>query len=493
VTLFDSDPAPQRPPAADPTYTWSVPELHDWLDAALTQAVPTSVWIEGEITNLNRSPAGHVYFTLVEPGEDRRSPSHALSVALFKWQKDKVNLQLRRAGGAVKMEDGVRVRVRGDLELYGKRMQVQLKMFAIDPAFTLGDLAARRQQLLARLDTEGLLRANGLLPVPSLPLRVGLVTSAGSAAHADFLHELEVSGLGFEVLCADARVQGVESELTVVAAIRTLERHGVDLIAIVRGGGARIDLAAFDSEPIARAIATSTVAVWCGIGHEIDRSVADEVAHTSWKTPTACASALVEAVRAARDEAERLWTGVLEATAGQLAAHEARHDTRARAIAARSRTALDTAAAALDHRRHRIVRDCAHLLRGAEERVDRAVRRMGPTALRRLDAAGERLDLQAARLRAEDPVRLLERGWSITRSAEGDVVRSASDVAAGDTLLTTLADGVVRSTAEPPEDPTCTTAATAPSPPPRPATPRRSQSSTGSSLSSTHHTSTSTS
>jgi len=454
VTLFDPQPVPDRPPTADPTYTWSVPELHDWLDAALTQAVPGSVWIEGEITNLNRSSAGHVYFTLVEPGEDRRSPSHALSVALFKWQKDKVNLQLRRAGGAVKMEDGVRVRVRGDLELYGKRMQVQLKMFAIDPAFTLGDLAARRQQLLARLDAEGLLRANALRPLPPLPLRIGLVTSAGSAAHADFLHELELSGIGFEVLCADARVQGIESELTVVAAIRTLERHGVDLIAIVRGGGARTDLAAFDSEPIARAIATSGVAIWCGIGHEIDRSVADEVAHTSWKTPTACASALVEAARTARDDAERRWTHVLEATAAQLAAHEARHAARARAIASRSRSALDSAAAALDHHRHRIVRDCSHLLRAADERMERAVRRLEPAALRRLDSAGERLDLQAARLRAEDPVRLLERGWSITRTGEGEVVRSASDIEAGDTLLTTLADGVVRSTAEPPEDET---------------------------------------
>lgn len=454
VSLFDHEPVPAAPPGPDPSYTWSVPELHGWLDAALTQAVPTSVWIEGEITNLNRAPTGHVYFNLVEPGEDRRSPSHALSVALFRWQKEKVNLQLRRAGGAVKMEDGVRVRIRGDLELYGRRMQVQLKMFAIDPAFTLGDLAARRAQLLARLETEGLLRANSLMAVPPLPLRIGLVTSAGSAAHADFLHELEVSGLGFQVLCADARVQGVESELSVVAAIRTLERYEVDLIAVVRGGGARTDLAAFDSEPIARAIATARVAVWCGIGHETDRSVADEVAHTSWKTPTACASALVEAVRTARDAIEQRWSAVLDATAAQLSFHESRHEARAHAIASRSRTALDTAAAALEHRRHRIVRDCSHLLRAAQERVDRAAQRLGPTAERRLDAAAERLDLQASRVRAEDPVRLLERGWSITHKGDGEVVRSVADVAPGDTLLTTLADGVVRSTAEANEDPT---------------------------------------
>jgi exodeoxyribonuclease VII large subunit len=277
---------------------------------------------------------------------------------------------------------------------------------------------------------------------------VGLVTSAGSAAHADFLHELAASGFGFDVLCADARVQGVESELSIVAAITALELEGVDVIAVVRGGGARTDLAAFDSEAIARAIATCRVPVWSGIGHEIDRSVADEVAHSTWKTPTACAVALVESVRTARLAAEGRWAAVVDRAAEQLEVHRRRHAVRARAISARSVGALDAAATALDQRRQRIVRDCSHVLRAAGERVERASDRLAPTATRRLDTAAERLDLLAARVRAEDPVRLTERGWSITRTERGRVVRSASDVAPGDELLTTLADGVVRSTVD---------------------------------------------
>ncbi len=459
MTLFDALPPPEGEDdrsavRRDPSHTWSVPELHGRLEDALSNAIPHSVWVEGEITNLSRASNGHVYFTLVEPGEDHRSPGHALSVTLFRWQKEKVNLQLKRAGGAVKMDDGVRVRVRGDLELYGRRMQVQLKMFAIDPAFTLGDLAARRQALLARLDAEGLLGANRRLALGPLPLRVGLVTSAGSAAHADFLHELEVSGLGFDVLCVDARVQGVESEATVAAAISTLQHHRVDVIALVRGGGARTDLAAFDSEVIARSIAASGVVVWSGIGHETDRSVADEVVHTAWKTPTACAAALVEAVRLARDRAEGSWERVLDLAAAQLETHAARHDRRARSIASSCRVGLDRAASDMAHRRARVVRDASQLLRSADARLERARGHLGPSALRRLDAAADRVELLAAQVRAEDPARLLERGWSITHRADGTVLRSTVDALPGEHLVTTIVDGTVHSTVDPEGEPT---------------------------------------
>ena len=238
-------------------HTWSVPEVNEWLTTTIAQAFPDDVWVEGEICNLSRSARGHVYFTLIEPGDDRRSASSSLSVTLFDWYRQKVNLALRRAGGAVRMEDGVRVRIRGHLELYAAKGQVQLRMIAIDPAFTLGDLAVQREKILAALAADGLLDANARIAVIDLPLRVGLVTSLGSAAHADFVHELDASGIGFEL--------------------------------------------------IARAIAASPIPVWTGIGHEIDRTVADEVAHTAFKTPTACAGALVERVRFASTQAERAW------------------------------------------------------------------------------------------------------------------------------------------------------------------------------------------
>jgi exodeoxyribonuclease VII large subunit len=449
-------------------HTWSVPEVNEWLTTTIAQAFPDDVWVEGEICNLSRSARGHVYFTLIEPGDDRRSASSSLSVTLFDWYRQKVNLALRRAGGAVRMEDGVRVRIRGHLELYAAKGQVQLRMIAIDPAFTLGDLAVQREKILAALAADGLLDANARIAVIDLPLRVGLVTSLGSAAHADFVHELDASGIGFELIAVDARVQGAEADLTIAAALSELHRRTVNVIALVRGGGARTDLAAFDSELIARAIAASPIPVWTGIGHEIDRTVADEVAHTAFKTPTACAGALVERVRFASTQAERAWARIASMAIERLDAERDEMRATARLVAVQARARCDDGAHRLTRDGHRLEHVASRCADQAQNRLELVARSIGPAARRhlernqasladrrrrlvaesprRLEQAARTLDAMEARARAYDPARTLARGWSITRDAAGQVVRDVTGVSAGDELTTTLASGTVRST-----------------------------------------------
>jgi len=449
-------------------HTWTVPELHDWVGAAVARAMPDTVWIEGEIANLNRSRQGHAYFTLVEAGADHAAPEHGLSVTLFKWNRDKVNLQIKRGGGSVRIEDGVRVRIRGTVELYGRRMQVQFKMIAIDPVFTLGDLAAQRARILAELSAEGLLDANGRCQIPLLSLRVGFVTSTGSAADADVTETLVASGFGFVVLRCDARVQGLDAPASVVAAIETLTALGPDLIIVARGGGARTDLAAFDSGLIARAIATSTVAVWTGIGHEIDRSIADDCAHTAFKTPTACATALVERVTAARDRVEFQWEEICTAATGRLKVASDLLTDQRRSVRSATRSGLDQRSQHLDHVVARLGRSahrrvsgattemataCSSLDRQAAAVTTTAGQAIAATALTarasagaRLTSAGTRLDLAALRVRADDPRRLLERGWSMTRGPDGRLIRSVTDTTEGASVITTLADGSIRAT-----------------------------------------------
>jgi exodeoxyribonuclease VII large subunit len=448
-------------------HTWSVPEVNEWLAATISQAFPDDIWVEGEICNLSRSARGHVYFTLIEPGADRRSATSSLSVTLFDWFRQKVNLALRRAGGAVRMEDGVRVRVRGRLELYEAKGQVQFRMVAIDPAFTLGDLAVQRERILASLAADGLLEANSRVSLPTIPLRIGLVTSLRSAAHADFLHEIEASGIGFEVVVVDARVQGVEADLTVALALDELLRRDVELVALVRGGGARTDLAAFDSELIARAIAASPLPVWTGIGHEIDRTIADEVAHTSFKTPTACADAIVDLVRGRFEHAERTWDRIALSANQRL--DERAHATRstARLVALQSRARCDDGAHRLLRDAHRLDHLAGRATERARSQLDGAAQRVEPQTRRVLDHAGDGLDQRArrlttvparvldrggreldsveARVRAFDPARTLSRGWSITRRADGSIVRDAGSLAVGEELTTVLAHGTARS------------------------------------------------
>jgi exodeoxyribonuclease VII large subunit len=323
---------------------------------------------------------------------------------------------------------------------------VQLLMTAIDPAYTLGQLELARAAVLHRLTEEGLVRANAAHPLALVPLRVALITSAGSAAEADFLHELERSGYAFSVLRIDARVQGLDAPLELVAALEHAAGADVDAIALVRGGGARTDLLAFDDERVARAIAACTVPVLTGIGHEVDRSVADEVAHTAHKTPTACAQALVGLVAAFDLRVGALWDAIagcarrdVEGQA-ELVGHLAGRVDRA------ARGGLDTALRRLDGHGGRVAGAARSHLREAGTHSDEAARRLRHRAPRVVADAERRLVGFEARVRANDPVRTLARGWSITRTADGEVVRSVDDLDAGDELRTQVAGGEVRST-----------------------------------------------
>jgi exodeoxyribonuclease VII large subunit len=381
------------------TAVLSVSEVAQLIGLALDALTPGPLWVEGEIHGLRRPPGGHVWFDLVEPAELGGPPTARLGLVLFSRQRQAVNAQLATTGG-VRMTDGTAVRIRGRLDFYAPQGRVQLVMDGIDPAYTLGRLALARQQVLAKLATAGLLEANSRRALPLVPLRVGLVTAADSAAFADVTHELTRSGLAFHVLAADARVQGRDAESSIVAALATLARRAVDVIVVVRGGGARSDLAAFDSERVARAIALCEVPVLTGVGHETDRSVADEVAHTAHKTPTACAAALVDHVRA----------------------FLARLDGSRGAIAASSAVALERAQRRLAQR---------------AEGVDQCSRRV-------LRHADQRIEVLARQVDTLDPARLLARGWSITHTSTGTLARTV-DLGVGTHLVTTLADGRVPS------------------------------------------------
>jgi exodeoxyribonuclease VII large subunit len=379
--------------AEEPTFT--VAQLNAGIGAALGRAFPGEVWVRGEIANLSRPPSGHVYFDLVDA-------ECALSVTLWASDRQVVNAVLRRAGGAVRMTDGTEVRVRVRVAWYPKRGQVSLRMLSIDTAYTLGRLAEARELLLQRLRAEGLLARQPALALAPVPLTVGLITSDNSAAAHDFLTTLEASGFGWRVLLADTRVQGLDAEVSVLAAMERLRDSGVDVVCVVRGGGARTGLATFDSEVIARAIALYPIPVLTGIGHEIDTTVADLVAYRRCLTPTACAGALVERV------AE--WCARL-------------HDRR-RAIARAALRAVDTTV------------------------VDRLARQLARDAPRALEHATHVVDNVESRVRALDPARTLARGWSITRDEQGNLLRSAHAAAPGAKLVTTLADGVVGSTVD---------------------------------------------
>ncbi len=422
--------------------TYSVGELAEAINSALRRSFTDGVWVRGEIQGWSeRGP--HAYFRLVEETDTGKA---AINVQFF--ANARMRLRPILAKHRLQLSDGLKVRLFGHLDYFAPSGQLGLKMSSLDPRFTLGEMALERDDVVRRLVAKGLFDANGRIAVPAAPLRVGVVTSTASAAWGDFTHELDRSGLAFRLRVIDVRVQGEFAVDMVSSALRTLTRHDdLDVVVLIRGGGSKTDLATFDHETIATAIATSPVPVFTGLGHEVDRSVADEVAHSSLKTPTACAAALVEHVYAFQAEVERVWSAIEAHSNRAMQQSNASLATIAHGIRRATVSAVERSEDRLGHRRQRLGAAAGRVLERSNDRLVAARASLGRVPAR-LEPELRHLDAVTARVRLLDPVHTMARGWSITRSADGAVVRDANDLAAGTTIVTTFAKGSARSRVE---------------------------------------------
>jgi exodeoxyribonuclease VII large subunit len=425
----------------------SIATLLDQVQAAITRAFPRGqlVWVRGEVQSIT-DRTGHCYIDLVDPDAPRGRDSKVLKVNC--WARTWAPMKAALASQAIVLDVGTVVTFRGRVEFYTPRAQVNFIAVDVDVDALLGRLAARRAALLKALESEGLLRRNGTLPVPDLALRIGLVASPGTEGSNDFLGQLQSSGLAFTVLVVPAQVQGTAAPAALARGIAALTAAACDLVVLVRGGGSKADLAAFDSEPVARAIANCAVPVWTGIGHTGDQSVADIVAGRAFVTPTECGQELVQragewwdSVAATTSLVARLATEVLvdaagrhtaarrrlgQATRHQLHRHSERLDGHARRIASQARRQVDVAALTIEQRAARI----------------------GPGAYRAVSQQSERLLSWRRLLAAYDVERQLERGYTLTLGEQGQIVRSATALTAGSVLVTRFADGTATSAVE---------------------------------------------
>ncbi len=422
--------------------TYSVSELAGTINDVLEESFDEGVWVWGEITGLSNK-GGHAYFTLVEQLKDGKRAQ--LNVNLWRGEFNKIRPILMKSG--VTLENGLRVRVYGELDFYAPFGKLSLVMRGIDPRFTLGDIAMQRDELIRKLRESGDYDRNRGLDWSPVPLRVGVVTSGSSAAWADFTHEIERSQLGFDLRLADVTVQGDNAVSQVSRAIEALgRRFDIDVIAVIRGGGSRAELSTFDAEAIAVAIARSSIPVVTGIGHEIDTSVADEVAHRRYKTPTACAAGLVERVQAFVDRTEETWREIARSSSDHLDDSASSLTELTHLIAGRTRNALVRADDRLVQRRLRLVSSS----RGSVTTAATVLMAHGDTLRRRAPAVVtehlRRLGEFETRTRLLDPRELMRRGWSVTRSASGRVIRSSGDVHPGDEIVTQIVDGSFTST-----------------------------------------------
>ena len=434
----------------------SIGGVYEQVEGALNLAFPRNrhLWVRGEIQHVSDHRSGHLYLSLVDPEDEGgrrrdRSRGGVPTLSVKCWRSSWAPLRHGLAKQGIELTEGMVVVLRGSLDLYRAKGELSLILAEVDVTALLGQLAAKRAQLLQTLDAEGLLQRNARLPLPEVPLHVGLVASPGTEGCSDFLGQLTGSGFGFRVSHVRVTVQGPGAPSSIARAVTALSRSDCDVIAVVRGGGARADLAAFENEAVVRAIATASKPVFTGIGHTGDETLADIVAARACITPTECGQQIVEVIR-------QWWTERVVGSAALLARRVPTYlgDAQSRDTQARGRL---TAAARQQLRVHRerlsrkgssIGRSAPDRLGSSAARLAAHAARLGPLSLGHLGRQDERVQSWRRLLAAYDVERQLERGYSLTLTADGELLRSATALAEGQLIVTRFADGTVRSRVE---------------------------------------------
>lgn len=423
-------------------------------------------WITAELSDVRI--ATHCYLELVEKDAGGRTVAK-MRATLWASRYQMVAHKFQAATGAT-LRSGIKVMVRGTANFH-EQYGLAFNISDIDPRYTLGDMEQLRREILMRLHSEGILRLNATRPMPVAPQRIAVISASGAAGYQDFLNQLAGNpyGLVFYPVLYEAIVQGERTAPTVMAALQQIEQvpDAFDCVVIIRGGGATTDLNGFDNLELARAVARCVLPVIVGIGHERDRTVLDEIAHTRVKTPTAAAEWLVarcadtlsridnmvrsiaqtaqSIIAGSREQLSQLETHVHAATQQRLRQAAQQLASIATLIPQLSRHRLAQATQHLDTLQARLPDAGSATLRLQAQKLDYLAGLVHDTSLRQLLQAGERLDRLEALANALSPQATLARGYSLT-IVNGHAVRDAADLRPGLTITTRLARGTFDST-----------------------------------------------
>ncbi|MDA8432480.1 MAG: exodeoxyribonuclease VII large subunit [Nitrospiraceae bacterium] len=272
-------------------------ELNGLIKSVISGSFPDAYWVAAEIADLKCNQKGHCYIELVEKKEDKTIAQ--IKATIWAYEYRKLGSKFEKATGEP-LKPGMRVLLRAEVtfhEVYGLSLNIR----DVDPAYTLGEMARKKKEVIERLRKEGIIGLNKSLPLPLVPQRIAVISSPTAAGYGDFFRQLDRNAFGYRFahVLFPALMQGQEAEQSVVSALEEIKKNGdgYDLVVIIRGGGSVIDLNCFDGYGIAAHIAKFPLPVITGIGHEKDDTVADMVAHTKLKTPTAVAEFLISGMR----------------------------------------------------------------------------------------------------------------------------------------------------------------------------------------------------
>lgn len=423
-------------------------ELNSLVRDVLETTLDSLFWVEAELSEA-REVRGHCYMELVQKDIFSATPIARASAKCWKqrWQVlrpkfEGVTGQPLRAGMKVMLQVAVSFH-----EAYGFAWIVQ----DIDPTYTMGDMARKRLEIIRQLRQEGVLDMQKELTIPMFAQRVAVISSESAAGYGDFYSQLSNNDYGFKFYprLFAAVMQGERVEQSVVAALNEINRHvdDFDVVVIIRGGGATVDLSGFDTLELAENVANFPLPIITGIGHERDESILDMVSNTRVKTPTAAAAVLIDN---------------LVAVLSCINDYKRRVAMRVKQVMDKERRRLDRSAervpmlfslvktrqeARIDRLMSRMVSLVNHNVSTAGHRLQLASANLLPLVERRLERANNELGRLEFRVKALDPQLILRRGYSITL-LDNKAVRHADQLKRGDHIVTRLEHGSVKSVVE---------------------------------------------
>lgn len=432
---------------------YSLLELNTLVRRTIELGLPGQLWVEAELAEARES-RGHCYMELIQKDDSTNTPVARASAKCWRQTWMILRAHFERTTGQM-FHAGMKVRLRVYAqfhEAYGFSWIVT----DIDPYFTVGDMARRRQEIVRQLKTEGVFDLNRELDFPMFAQRIAVISSETAAGYGDFCNQLADNDYGFSFTTRlfPAVMQGEQVEQSVIAALDRINRCSdeFDCVVIIRGGGATSDMSGFDTLPLAENVANFPLPVITGIGHDRDESIIDMVAHTRVKTPTAAAALLISRLKATADLIDSCRERVLRAVSRRMETERMRLGRLSERIPTLFSVVRTRHESRLEIMQRRLTAAITRRLTAEHHRVETLTQSLAPLTERRMTAERHRLDMLAQRAKALDPTLLLRRGYSITLH-QGRAVRDAGELKPGDEIVTRLATGSITATVTTPSNP----------------------------------------
>lgn len=426
----------------------SLYELNSLVASVIDTVLPDDYWVEAELSEA-REVRGHCYMELVQKDERSNTPIARASAKCWASRWSLLRPMFERVTGQ-RLHSGMKVMLRVHAQFhaaYGFSWIVS----DINPEYTMGDLMRRRQEIVRQLKAEGVFDLQRELFIPAFAQRVAVVSSDGAAGYGDFCRQLmdNLSGYIFHVELFAAIMQGEAVEQSVIAALnRIYERQNeFDCVVIIRGGGATSDLSGFDTLALAENVANFPLPVITGIGHDRDECVLDMVANTRVKTPTAAAQLLVDNLAHTDSLIDNLRQRIVQSVQYRMQSESLRLKALSERIPVLFSLVSVRERGHVDSISQRIISAIQRRIDMEKNKVNAVESMIKDGTLRRMTVENHRLEILSQRIEAENPQRLLRRGYSIT-TFEGRAVRDASQLTKGATVETRVERGSFKSTVE---------------------------------------------